>query len=175
MKKLSTDQKHDAFMRLFLRHESRIYAYIRSCVFSEADAMDVLQEVSMVIWRKFDEYEPDTHFDRWALSIARFQIMYHQKKHKRDHLVFRHEVLTMLEEDEGGDVNWSEEVHDRLRCCLSKLADSDQRLVSLRYTEGQTGRAIAKLLGQSESFVSRGLSRINVSLMQCMQFLEEAG
>ncbi len=170
----STDERHDAFMRLFLAHEPRLYAYIRASVFSEADASDILQETSMVLWRKFDAYEPGTHFDRWAFRIAKLQILCHRKKRKRDHLVFREDVLTLIEEDEARDAGWSEDVRDRLRACLSRLPESERTLLAHRYIEGRAGRAIAELLGRSEASVSRGLSRVTVLLMRCLKMLEEA-
>ena len=39
------------FVRLLLRHERRIYAFIRSLLPNRDDAEDVLQETSIVLWK----------------------------------------------------------------------------------------------------------------------------
>ncbi|HPM80105.1 MAG TPA: sigma factor [Candidatus Anammoximicrobium sp.] len=61
-------------MRLWVGRQSRVYAYIRALVFSGADAEDVLQEVAVVLWRKFDQFEPGTRFDQWAYRVASIQV-----------------------------------------------------------------------------------------------------
>jgi DNA-directed RNA polymerase specialized sigma24 family protein len=39
-----------------------MYTYIRSQVLSAHDADDIFQEVGAVLWKRFDEYRPDTDF-----------------------------------------------------------------------------------------------------------------
>ena len=38
-------------------------------VFQRADAEDVMQETASVLWKKFDEFERGSHFDRWAFRV----------------------------------------------------------------------------------------------------------
>ena len=52
-------------MRLWVQYQSRVYAYIRALVFRRADAEDILQEVAVVLWRKYDQFEPGSRFDQW--------------------------------------------------------------------------------------------------------------
>ena len=78
-------ERHEEFMRLFLSCQPRIFAFIRSLVFSRADADDVLQETALVLWEKFARFEPGTRFDRWAFRIAHFQVMYHRQKKRVEH------------------------------------------------------------------------------------------
>ena len=50
--------KSTVFLPLFLKNERRLYAYILTLLPRRADADDVLQETSLVLWDKFDETEP---------------------------------------------------------------------------------------------------------------------
>lgn len=170
-----TDTRHDEFMRLFLQHEPRIYAYIRSAVFSADDAVDVLQETSMVLWRKFDEYQSGTHFDRWAIRIAQYQVRYFRQKHARDRLVFSDELLLLIEADHERDEHWGEHLRTHLAQCLGRLSAEDKDLVARRYNDGATGRTIARTLGRSESAVTRALNRITVALLRCMHLHASEG
>ena len=83
---------HESFMRLWVQHQSRVYAYIRALVFRRADAEDLLQEVAVVLWRKFDQFEPGSRFDQWAYRVARNQIPVLPQKKQRDRLLFSQEL-----------------------------------------------------------------------------------
>ncbi len=53
------DQRSPAskdFIRLLLANERRIYAFILSMLPDLTDAEDVLQETSLVLWEKLDQY-----------------------------------------------------------------------------------------------------------------------
>jgi RNA polymerase sigma-70 factor (ECF subfamily) len=50
------------FVQLFAQSSRRIYAYIRTLVPNQADAEDVFQETSKVLWEKFADYEIGTDF-----------------------------------------------------------------------------------------------------------------
>ena len=51
-------EKSKLFLRLFLQNERRLYAYILTLLPNRADADDVLQEASLVMWDKFDADRP---------------------------------------------------------------------------------------------------------------------
>ena len=93
---MADNQRHDEFMRLFLSCEPRLYAFIRSLLFSRADADDVLQETALVLWEKFDQFERGTHFDRWAYRVAHLQVMYYRQKKARDRLQFSDGLIERL-------------------------------------------------------------------------------
>src|SRR6202040_3274100 len=67
--------KGKVFLRLFLENERRLYAYILTLLANHADADDVLQEASLVMWDKFDEQHPPDHFLAWACRIAYFKVL----------------------------------------------------------------------------------------------------
>src|SRR5262245_5742011 len=65
--------KGRAFLRLFLQNERRLYAYILTLLPHRADADDVLQEASLVMWDKFDDANPPADFTAWGCRIAYFK------------------------------------------------------------------------------------------------------
>ena len=50
----------EEFVRLLMAHERQIFTYILTLLPHVADAEDVLQETSIVLWRKFPEYQAGT-------------------------------------------------------------------------------------------------------------------
>ena len=72
---MDTDAKENAhyeiFVQRFAQFEPDLRRFIRSLLPTWTDADEVLQQTAMVIWKKFDQYDPDTHFMKWpVLSLA---------------------------------------------------------------------------------------------------------
>jgi RNA polymerase sigma-70 factor (ECF subfamily) len=166
---MSQNARHEDFMRLFLSCQPRLFAFIRSLVFSRVDADDVLQETALVLWEKFEQYEPGTRFDRWAFRIAHFQVMYHRQKKARERLRFSDALVERLGEEMVNDTPRLEATQRALTQCLDQLPDLDQELIRQRYRGDTTNRDLARDSGRSESAISRALNRIYVKLMLCIE------
>ena len=160
---------HESFMRLWVGHQSRVYAYIRALVFSRADAEDILQEVAVVLWRKFDQFVPGSRFDQWAYRVARNQILYFRQKCTRDRLLFSQELMDQLADELAASHPARSEYLDALESCLDGLPEGDRALVQQRHQPGATNRSVSKLRGKSESAISRALDRIYLALLQCIR------
>src|SRR4051794_41944074 len=57
-------------MALMTRHQRQIFSYIYVLVPNRPDAEDLLQETSLVICEKFNEFREGTDFVAWACQIA---------------------------------------------------------------------------------------------------------
>ena len=157
-------------MELFLEHQPRIYSYIRSLLFQRADADDVMQETASVLWRKFDQFERGTNFDRWALRTAYHQVRRFRQKKAREskRLQFGDELVEILAADAEEFVNGTEDTLAALEICLRKLPGKDRDLIRWRFEPSATNRSLAKRIGKSESVVSRTMNRIYESLLKCI-------
>ena len=87
-------QPYEEFVRLFVAHEGRLRAFIRSLLPTWADVDEVMQETSLVAWRKFSRFERGTNFMAWAATIARFEALDHLRRRGREQLVFSTAVVT---------------------------------------------------------------------------------
>lgn len=58
------------FLRLFSQHQRRLYAYIFTLIPNRADADDLLQEVSITLWERFDTSEPGKDYMSCAMRVA---------------------------------------------------------------------------------------------------------
>jgi RNA polymerase sigma-70 factor (ECF subfamily) len=82
---------------LMTRHQRQIFAYIYTLVPDRHDAEDLLQETSVVICEKFEDFTPGTDFVAWACQIAWWRIRYSRQKFARSKVVFDDEVLSAVE------------------------------------------------------------------------------
>lgn len=65
---------HELFLSLFAAHEPAIRAYVRRLVPPRTDAADVMQDVALVLWRKFREFDDEAGgFRGWAFGVARYE------------------------------------------------------------------------------------------------------
>ena len=79
------DQHHNQFLRLFAEHEPALRTFVRSLRPSRADASEVMQEVAVVLWQKFAEFDVSQDFRKWAFGVARFEALAYLRDRAREH------------------------------------------------------------------------------------------
>jgi RNA polymerase sigma-70 factor (ECF subfamily) len=159
--------QHDAFLRLFTAHETAVRAFVRSLVPTLNDANDVMQEVAIVLWRRFDDYDVGQDFRGWAFGVAKMKILSWQRDRARDKHVFGVEVTDLLANHTGHDADRLEAQREALRLCLGKLPAEQRRLVDEAYAPGIRINELARALGQSLASVYKRLHRIRLALVEC--------
>jgi RNA polymerase sigma-70 factor (ECF subfamily) len=156
------------FVTLWTSHAPKVYAYIFSLVYNFADADDVLQETSLVLLRKFHEFEPGTNFSAWACRIAYLEVLeFHRRGRLLEHL--DEEVLERVHFELGRIADGADARTDALSECLKKLSEKDRRLVELRYQGNCATAIVANMIGRTVSAVHKALARIHESLLECIR------
>jgi RNA polymerase sigma-70 factor (ECF subfamily) len=105
-------------MGLMTRHQRQIFAYIYTLVPDRHDAEDLLQETSLVVCEKFNEFTPGTDFVAWACQIAWWRIRYSRQKLARAKVVFDDEVFEAVARTAGEMAAELDERHEALAGCL---------------------------------------------------------
>ncbi len=164
-----TERLHEDFMRLFVKHEPDLRTFIRSLVPTLTDADEVLQETAIVLWRKFETFEPGTEFIRWACVIARFEALAYRRKIARDRLVLGADVTQLLADEAIDELPERRREREALESCLRQLPENQQRLVTKAYTPGIKTKDLAEGLGKSPASLYMALNRIRAALMRCIE------
>jgi RNA polymerase sigma-70 factor (ECF subfamily) len=169
--------KGKVFLGLFLKAERRIFAYIFTLLPHRADAEDVLQEVSKLMWEKFDEASPPEDFVGWACRIAFYKVMEHRRSARRQRVIFSDSMLERVAEtvSEHAAALRLDERRDALACCLGKLGRVDRQLLEERFKEGATVQTVAERLGRSADGVYKALARVRRALHDCIERTIAAG
>jgi RNA polymerase sigma-70 factor, ECF subfamily len=162
--------KGKMFLRLFLENERRLYAYILTLLANHADADDVLQETSLVMWDKFDEKQPPHDFTAWGCRIAYFKVLDFFKKSHRGRVRFSQVMLERLSETmvEQASSLQLDERREALSGCIEKLRPKDRELLGARFAGGATTESTATQLGRSVDAVYKALAKIRQALFDCV-------
>jgi RNA polymerase sigma-70 factor, ECF subfamily len=158
------------FLRLFLQNQRRIYAYVLTLLPNRADADDVFQEASLVLWDKFDETAPPDDFAAWGCRIAYFKVLDFCKRRQRARVLFSQDVLERVAETalEQADALQLDERREALAGCLGKLTERDRGLLAARFADGATVQSTAVRVGRSTDAVYKALARIRQALFECV-------
>jgi RNA polymerase sigma-70 factor (ECF subfamily) len=162
-------ERHEQFVSLFVHHQGAIYSFIQSLLPALSDPEDVMQETSMTLWRRFDQFEPGTSFRNWAFQVAKFTVMGYRKKMARDRHRFSSELMDMLASDLAIMNERLESERRALNYCVEKLTDEDQDLLAACYSKGSTVRSFASETGRSPNTLYKRLNRIRTDLLGCVQ------
>ncbi len=66
----TSDNASDLFVAQLMEHRHRIYAFIAKQLVNPADAEDVFQKTSIVLWKKMQDFDTAGSFFHWACGIA---------------------------------------------------------------------------------------------------------
>lgn len=160
--------KRKLLVSLMTRHQRQIFAYIYTLVPDRHDAEDLLQETSVVICDKFDEFTPGTDFVAWACQIAWWRIRYARQKFARAKVVFDDEVLEKVAHTAATLRHELDERHEALAGCLQKLAPRDRELLLTRYEPGCGVAEAAERTGRSMDAAYKALNRLRKLLHDCV-------
>jgi RNA polymerase sigma-70 factor, ECF subfamily len=158
-----------SFVELFLRHERSLYAFIVQLVHDYADAEDLLQNTGLVLWKKFDQYQPGTDFLAWARQIAKYEVQTHLKTKRRTRICFSSATIDLLAGDLDRFRSEGDRRLDALRRCLDRLPRNDRDLVARCYSRQSTIQQIAQLIERPVDSVYQSLRRIRQALMHCIE------
>jgi RNA polymerase sigma-70 factor (ECF subfamily) len=166
---MSQAEDNDAFLELLAQPGSQLFAYIYALVQNLHDADDLFQKTSVVLWKKFDGFEPGSDFMAWACRTAKFEVCNYVRTRRRDRCLFSDALLEQLAVSQRDRSGHLRQRRTALEKCLDKLSEKDRRMVDLCYFgEGNIKQAAAQLERPVGS-VYDSLSRVRRALRECVQ------
>jgi RNA polymerase sigma-70 factor (ECF subfamily) len=159
---------HREFLVLFSASASRLYSYVSSLLGNAADADEAFQEVSCVLWTKFDEFKRDRDFATWALGIAHLVVLQQRRKTRR-RLLMDEATLELVAAETTLRLAHVPDHRHALSHCLEKLSAADRQVLRLRYELQMKPKEMQNHLGRSIHAVYRSLARIHQRLLDCIQ------
>ena len=157
------------FVQLYSLHYPRLQYYVMALLPSSNDVADVLQETSLVLWKKFDSFEIGTNFFAWACKIARLQTLKHYERNKRSAKLFDTSTLEKLAVEAMDSAARPTVPLEVLESCLARLLESDRKIIRRRYEPDTTVKQIANEIGLSANLLSKSLGKIRRSLLACIE------
>jgi RNA polymerase sigma-70 factor (ECF subfamily) len=160
---------HERFTRYWTEAQPIVASFIGSLVPDFTAAEDLLQEVAVVLLRKFPEYDESRPFVAWALGVARLEILMLRRTQARSLLCFQPELAETLSAAYEEMVLELDSRTSALRECLRQVQGRAHEVLRLRYEEALSPAQIARRLSVRAVAVRVMLSRVRASLRACVE------
>ena len=164
----SPTDKLDRFVAAYLSSQRRLYQFVHSLVPTAADAEDVLQNASLVMWKKFDSFEEGSNFYSWASQIAYYEVLNFRRRQRPESQLFDPATIELLAAEIEDSTDQLGEIGPILEKCLDELEPKDRDLIERRYAPGMRGKELARQLGRPANSVYKSIGRIRHRLFQCI-------
>jgi len=159
--------KRDRFAEVYLKSQLALRSYLYTLTRDQQGLEDLLQEVSLVIWRKFDQYDFERPFLPWAMGIARLEAAHWRRVKSTEKVQFTPEVEESLAKAYA-DVEDELSIRRRaLAKCIEKLGENGRELLHLRYQRNLSLNEISKLQGSTLNAINKALGKIRRLLQEC--------
>ena len=161
--------QRNEFLRVFLKSETDLKAYIFSVIRDRQSGEDIFQDVAMILWEKFDQFDRSRSFDAWARGIARNRILKHWEQNRQSHPTLTPEALNAVSDSYARHQFDTGREQDALRECIQKLPEKSRRLIALRYENSLKLQDLASQVGLTLDAAHKSLSRIRLGLQRCIE------
>ncbi len=166
-----------AFNEIIRRYRERIYRTALKVTNNHDDAEDVVQEVSLTIYRKAHSFRTDSKFSTWLYRLITNEAISKLRKNKRERTVSLDDYMPRFDDDghhaERPVIDWSQEVEKKvadkevktiIETAMRELSPIDRTVVVLSEIEELTNPEIGNVLGLSVLAVKGRLHRARLYL-----------
>ena len=158
------------FMRLFVKHETALRAFVRSILPNWNSVDDAIQEASVMMWQKFSQLDGEDGFLPWAKVILRFKCLNAVTGLRRDGRLLSDEVLKQIaDEAEAIEAERVAEIRSALQDCMNQFTQPHQELLMAPYQADVQITKLADGCGKSVNAFYKLLGRLRTKLTACVQ------
>ena len=159
----------DRFLSLYLEHQSNLAGFARALLPDWEATDEVLQESSVVMWRKISQLQAPEEFLPWAKVILQFEVLKHRRKYRRDRLVLDETTIRLLVDESLEEKDSLDK--DRLtalRTCLGEFSAEHCELLLAPYRGDGAVTRLAGAAGKTANSLYKVLGRLRVKLHDCV-------
>jgi RNA polymerase sigma-70 factor (ECF subfamily) len=161
-------EQHEQFVRLLTRHDRELRRYACVLLADPAAVDDVMQESSVALWRKCEEYDAAQPFVPWACRFVYYEVLKYRKQQQTRRRFFSDAAVEALAEECVPRPDEYDAQRRALQDCLTLLPAADRELIGLRYATNASIATLARETGQPAKALYRALERIRRALTECV-------
>jgi RNA polymerase sigma-70 factor, ECF subfamily len=166
-----SDVRHEQFLREFMAHAMVLRSFVRSLVPTVQDADEIMQDVAIVLWKRYGECPDGVEFRRWAFGVAKFKVLSWRRDRQRERRrpVIDEHIVELLAADAESDshIERLAAQRDALHDCLERLSPEKRDFISQAYTAGASIEELARAVGQTAMTFYKRLHRLRMALVTC--------
>lgn len=161
----------ERFIRALTESQPALRGYCQASLGHGEEAKEALQRTSIVLWRKWGEWDPSTDFLRWAISVAKFEVLgvVRDRKRLQARFVFDPDVVDLMSDEVPQSTLALSPRAEALEICLGKLSDANREALAACYVHGRSIQEIAASCGKGASAVKVMLLRLRGKLRDCIE------
>jgi len=159
----------EEFTRHWTQAQPVVARYVSAVVPDFNQAEDILQEVAVVLLRRFAEYRHDSPFAAWAIGIAKNKILATHRARPVSCLVGCPDILDSVAAACDEIAPEADRRARALRECMKRLEKKPLELLELRYERALKPREIAAQLGVQAGAIRTSLTRVRGLLQDCIE------
>lgn len=165
------------FLYEYSKERDFIALYIRSLLPNAADAEDVLQRCSLLLWQKFDQFDRERSFRAWACGVAYYEVRNFVRSANRQRIQFNADLMRQVADQRIAESHSRERHLELLNECLGALKPEDRELIQKAYDPSESLQSLADSRRMTVRSLSTRLWRLKRLLLECVHrklSLEEA-
>ena len=109
--------------------------YVQAVAKKRSTTDEILQEISLALFRQLPEHDKDRPLLAWAIQIAKLQVLGLRRDAIRSRIAFDTDLLARFTETWVELAPSESDQTDFLKDCLDRLAGKARQIVHLRYYE----------------------------------------
>lgn len=152
------------FLEVLETHKGILYKIANAYCAEDNDRQDLLQEITIQLWKSFNQYNDAYKYSTWIYRIALNTAISFYRKHKK-----RKDIHTAIPEIlHLPDANIHTEKEQQLNLlqeCIAELKELDKAIMIL-YLEEKSHKEIAVITGISETNVATKIGRLKSVIKQ---------
>jgi RNA polymerase sigma factor (sigma-70 family) len=159
------NSRAEIFLSVIHTHKGILYKVANSYCHDPEDRKDLIQEITVQLWKSFDNYSDQYKYSTWIYRIAlNVAISFYRKENHRKQVSdpLNEGILNFA--DSGLSFETDENI-GFLQQFIGELKDLDKAMMLL-YLEEKSNREIAEIMGISETNVTTKIGRIKKVLKQ---------
>ena len=170
----------NAFASLVRKYQQQVHAFTRRKIGDFQIAEDITQETFLQVYQKLETLDDPTLFSQWLYAIAnRLCIAWFRKNRFQTEsledvciLGIEREPYSRYIASEHAKVA-AEAQRDLVEKLLTKLKESDRKVITLHYFEEMTSSEIGEFLGVSENTIKSRIRRARQQLKKYESIIRE--
>jgi RNA polymerase sigma factor (sigma-70 family) len=161
---MPTPVDHDQCLALLDAHKGILYKVANSYCPRVEDRSDLIQEISLQVWRSYPRFDGRCKFSTWMYRIAlNVAISFHRQERAHHHLLSGDDHLRDIPDTpEAGPTTDEIEALQR----FIKGLDGLNKALVLLYLDDHSHQEIAEILGISATNVATKIARIKQRIRQ---------
>jgi RNA polymerase sigma-70 factor (ECF subfamily) len=157
------------FAELFQEHYRQLFGYVYAIIRNYTDAEDVVQQTSLILWKKFDSYQPNTNFFAWACGTARFEALKFLRGQRRYRAHFSEAFQLKLATAMTGIRPEVISIRaEALEDCVQHLPENQKTLLHQCLGGTKSVAVVAQETGRSTHSIYSSLRNIRHKLLDCV-------